>query len=212
MITFREDKPPIVGRRSTIRFGIAGAAALLLTAHTPYEQWVVYRRRVLLIGSSRDDPEGYALARQVAATLAEDLPESRARASRAPTAGRLADLIATDQLGYAVLPWSQGTALVRGRPPFANLGGVALAGLFGFEGHVLVGRPDVPASHAYLIARTLDRANGSATAERFGLAKAEGVLALHPGVQDYVAGREIPEPAHAAFEEAEQEHHHDHGD
>lgn len=210
MIAFRAARRPTIGRRSTIRFGIAGAAALFLPAHTPYEQWVVYRRRVLLIGSSRDDPEGYGLARQVAATLAEDLPESRARASRAPTAGRLADLIATDQLGYAVLPWSQAAALVRGRPPFGDLDGVALTGLFGFEGHVLVGRPDVPASHAYLIARTLDRAHGSATGERFGLAKAEGDLALHPGVQDYVAGREMPEPAHAAFEEAEPGH--DHGD
>lgn len=208
MIAFRANRPLTVGRRSTIRFGIAGAAALLLPAHTPYEQWVVYRRRVLLIGSSRDDPEGYALARQVAATLAEGLPESRARASRAPTAGRLANLIATDQLGYAVLPWSQGTALARGRPPFADLGGVALAGLFGLKGHVLVSRPDVPASHAYLIARTLNRANGSATGDRFDLAKAEGAVALHPGVQEYVAGREMPEPAHAALGEAEPGHHH----
>ncbi len=211
MIADRAKGGPIVGRRSTIQFGVAAAAAMLLPAHTPYEQWVVYRRRVLLIGSSRDDPEGYGLARQVAATLAADLPESRARASRAPTAGRLADLIATDQLGYAVLPWSQGAALAHGRSPFARLGGVALAGLFGFDGHVLAARPDVPASHSYLIARALDRANGSAPGGRFDMARAEGAVALHPGVRDYVAGRDMPEPAHAAVEEAEPGHHH-HGD
>ena len=77
MIADSCDQAPIVDRRSIIRLGIAAGAALFAAGHTPYEQWVVYRRRVLLIGSSRDDPEGYRLGRHVAEILARDLPESR---------------------------------------------------------------------------------------------------------------------------------------
>ncbi len=199
----------IVDRRTTIRLGIAAGALLFAAAHTPYQQWVVYRRRVLLIGSSRDDPEGYALGRRIAETLARDLPESRARASRAPTAGRLANLIATDQMDFAVLPWHEAAALATGRPPHADLGGVALTGLFGFQDHVLIGVADVPATHAYLVARTVHEAFSAEPVGGFAMAKAGGAIALHPGAQDFVAGRPMPEPDRDSAEGASPAH--DHG-
>lgn len=191
-----------------IRLGIAAAAALFAAAHTPYEQWVVYRRRVLLLGSSRDDPEGYRLGRHVAEILARDLPESRARVSRAPTAQRLAGLIATDQMDFAVLPWSAGAALASGRPPYAELGGVALKGLFGFETHVLVCLSGVPAAHAYLVSRTVDGAIGPDYGGGLEMAKAGGALTLHPGALEYVAGRPVPEMAPQAADGLDTPHHH----
>ena len=208
MIAGSPDQVPIVSRRSTIRLGIAAAALLFATAHTPYEHWVVYRRRVRLSGSSRDAPEGYRLGRHVAEVLARDLPESRARASRAPTAGRLASLIATDQMNFAVLPWSDGVALASGHPPYADFGGVALQGLFGFESHILVCLAAVPATHAYLISRALDRAIGPDSGNGFAMAKASGALSLHPGAQDYVAGRPLPEPDLQSVDRNEALHHH----
>ncbi len=191
-----------------IRLGIAAGAALFTAAHTPYEQWVVYRRRVLLIGSSRDDPEGYRLARHVAEILGRDLPESRARVSRAPTAQRLASLIATDQMDFAVLPWSAGAAMASGRTPYADLGGVPLKGLFGFETHVLVCLAGVPAAHAYLVSRTVDGAIGPDSGGGLAMAKAGGALTLHPGALEYVAGRPMPEMDSQAAEGLEAPHHH----
>lgn len=208
MISGNPDQVPAVDRRSTIRLGIAVAAVLFAAAHTPYEQWVVYRRRVLLIGSSRDDPEGYRLGQHVAVVLARDLPESRARPSRAPTAGRLASLIATDQMDFAVLPWSDAVALASGHPPYADFGGIAVQGLFGFETHVLVCLAAVPATHAYLISRALDRAIGPDSGSGFAMAKAGGALSLHPGARDYVAGHPMPEPDLQSADRNEALHHH----
>ena len=208
MIADQPTPGPRVDRRSTIRLAVAATALLLATGHTPYEQWVVYRRRVLLIGSSRDDPQGYQLGRQVAEMLARDLPESRSRVSRAPTAGRLASLMATDQMDFAVLPWTDGAALAAGHPPYADLGGVALSGLFGFDSHVLVCLADVPATHAYLISRTLDRAIGPGSGGGFAMAKAGGALTLHPGALEYVAGRPMPEADLQSAEGIETPHHH----
>lgn len=197
----------IVDRRSTIRLGVAAAAALLAGGHTPYEQWVVYRRRVLLIGSSRDDPEGYRLGGQIADVLAREIPESRARVSRAPNAGRLAGLIATGQMDFAVLPWPDGVALASGQPPFTDFEGVALTGLFGFESHVLACVAAVPATHAYLISGVLDRVVERDSGSGFAMAKAGGALSLHPGARDYVAGRPMPDPDLRSADRTETHHH-----
>ena len=196
----------MIDRRGTLRFGVALTALLAASGHTPYEQWVVYRRRVLLIGSSRDDPAGYELGRQVAETLALHLPDSRSRVSRAPTAQRLAGLIATDQLDVAVLPWPDAAALSEARPPFDAFGGVALAGLFGFEAHVLACRADFPDRHAYLVSRTLESALG-ATATGSLMAGSQSAIPVHPGTRDHALGRPVP----AVGDRAPEDHDHDHG-
>lgn len=199
--------PAAMGRRAALRLAGAAAAAVVCSAHTPYQQWVVYRRRVLLVGSSRDDPAGYSLGRQIAETLARHLPESRSRVSRAPSAQRLASLIATDQMDVAVLPRADGRALAEGEPPFAAYGAVPLSLLYGFEGHVLVCRADFPASHAYLVSRTLDETMAAVPGSTLGMAGPEGALTLHPGSRDYVLGRPLPE----AEELAAGDHDHPHG-
>jgi len=198
------------GRRTALRLGTAVAATLLCSAHTPYRQWVVYRRRVLLVGSSRDDPAGYRLGREIAETLARHLPESRSRVSRAPTAQRLASLIATDQMDVAVLPRADGDALAEGRPPFAEIGAVALSVLYGFEGHVLLCRADFPASHAYLISRTLDETMAAVSGASLSLAQPENTMALHPGSREYVLGRPLPEVEELAAEGHDDLHGHGH--
>ena len=42
-------------RRQVLRLGGALAAAVLLSGHTPYGQWVVYRKKHLLIGCHKAD-------------------------------------------------------------------------------------------------------------------------------------------------------------
>ena len=71
------------------RAALVVAAAGLLPGHTPYRQWVVYRKRHLMILASKRDPEGYAKCRGLAERLAAAIPESRARPSRAANAERI---------------------------------------------------------------------------------------------------------------------------
>ena len=70
-----------MNRRLLIGLGLGVAALLLASGHTPYRQWVVYRKRRLLIGTSKTDGPTYPLGLRVAEVLLAHLPESKARAS-----------------------------------------------------------------------------------------------------------------------------------
>jgi hypothetical protein len=97
-------EPRSLSRRRTLRLALLGALSLLAGGHAPYGQWGVYRKRYLLILTSRDDATSYELGTQIAAVLAERLPESRARVSRAPHKQRIASLISSKQMDVAVMP------------------------------------------------------------------------------------------------------------
>ncbi len=182
-----------MNRRGFLTLGLAGAAYVLTSAHTPYRQWVIYRKRRLLIGSSKADAPSYTLSKLVAETLLTNLPKSKARASRAPNPWRLASLLSTAQLDVAVLSADDAAALVEARPPFADFGGVALAGLFGLGDYLLVAREDFPARHAYLVSQTLYEHRATIPDAR-PLKAAVGAVPVHPGTLDYLNGKPLPVP------------------
>ena len=126
-------------------------------AHTPYRQWVVYRKKHLLIGAHRADPTTYDLAKKLAAVLAHSLPKSRCRVARAPTAQRLASLIGTDQLDVAVLDPADAIAMLNGSGHFEPYGPISIRQLARIGGRLLVAHERLPARHAWLIAATLDQ-------------------------------------------------------
>ncbi len=192
-------------RRRALVGGLLGASALLLAAgHTPYGQWVVYRKRTLLIGSCRSDPPTYELAERIAAVLAEHLPKSRARLSRAPGYERLASLLATAQLNVAVLARDRALALSQGSWPFEAFDPVPLRLLFDMEDYVLACRADFPARHPYLVSRTLDQ-----EATRMGrtIRERSGGVPPHEGTIAYAKGAPLPPPP-AGVEPASHGHGH----
>ena len=91
-----------MNRRRFVRLMLLAAAATARGGHTPYGQWVVYRKKHLLIGCHKADPLTYDLAKQVVALFEQDhLPEAKSRVARAPDAGRLASLLVTGQMDVA---------------------------------------------------------------------------------------------------------------
>lgn len=157
---------------------VAGAAS----GHTPYKQWVVYRKRHLLIATDRSTDGSYALGKKLAAALKSLVPDSRARVARAPDNRRIASLLATAQFDVALLPRNEALALARGEQPFANYGPVDLRTLYVSGRFILVSRSDFPPEHAYLVTQAL--------AERFGLDKAttfEAGLPVHAGSEEFLA-------------------------
>jgi len=142
---------------------LAGGGALLLAglgapaaAHTPYRQWVVYRKKHLMLGSHRDDMAGYVLAKKAAEQLHEHLPSSRARVARAPAATRLAGLLATDQLDLAILEPGIVRAMSTADGRFAAYGRLALQTLAMFmDGRALVAHARFSDEHAALVAEAL---------------------------------------------------------
>jgi hypothetical protein len=172
------------------------------SAHTPYQQWVVYRRKHLLVGTCRADPAGYELGKRLVAMLERELPEAKARVTRAPDQERLASLLTTGQISTILLRPGEAQALRAGEAPFAQYGPFALVALAAVEDYCLVSADDFPAHHAWLLARALFSTH-SDRATRALLD--DGRLPLHSSALAFLAGAPIPDPPAAAAEE------HDHG-
>ena len=119
-------------RRKFVQACLIATAWFAAGGHTPYRQWQVYRRRHLLIGTSKADAPTYPLGQKVAELLATHLPESSARVTRGPDPWRLASLLTTSQLEVALLSSADVAALRDGREPFAAFGPTELNALFGF--------------------------------------------------------------------------------
>lgn len=142
--------------RRTFGLGALAALAVPAEAHTPYRQWVVYRRKHLMIGAHRENAVGYGLAKAAAAELAAHLPAASARVARAPSPPRLAALMATDQLDLAVLEAGAAADLMGGAGAFASIGpqSVATLAMVGV-GHALIAHDRFPGEHGALVADTL---------------------------------------------------------
>ena len=183
-------------RRDFLRRAAAGAAAILLCGHAPYGQWGVYRRRYLLILTSRADPPSFELGKRVAEVLADRLPSSKAQVSRAPNSERIASLISTHQLDVALMRRDDAAALRQGQPPFAAHGPVQLFTIVGVGEYLLACRDDFAARHAWLIAEAFDRSRDvlpelllprTSTSE-----PPDWRIPLHPGALGYFTGAPMP--------------------
>ncbi len=185
-------------RRRRLLLGAAAALAATLVplrrarGHTPYRQWDVFRKRYLLILTSRSDAEGDAIGDAWVALLRERLPLSRAMVSRARDMLRVASLLRTDQAKLAVLSHADARAMSAGEPPHEEYGPMPLQLMIDNGTHVLVVRGDFPLHHGYLITVSLlERAQQlhlSVPLEgKFG-------MAVHPGARAAALGEELDEP------------------
>jgi hypothetical protein len=183
-------------RRQFLRKAAAGAAAILFCGHAPYGQWGVYRRRYLLILTSRTDPPSFELGKRVAEVLADRLPSSKAQVSRAPNKERIASLISSHQMDVALMRRDDAAALRQGRPPFAELGPVKLFTIVGIGEFLLACRDDFVARHAWLIAEAFDKSRDvlpelllprASTSE-----PPDSRIPLHPGALGYFTGAPMP--------------------
>ncbi len=156
-------------------------------AHTPYQQWVVYRKKHLLIGTCRADLGSYPFGKTLSEVLAMELPESKARVARAPTQERLASLLTTDQLSLILLSHQEAKQLYKGEPPFDDYGPYDLKTVYPFDDYLLVSGNSFPDFHAWLVAQSL--------AEKYALTEKHAIeklpVPVHPGLQAHLAGEVV---------------------
>ncbi len=181
-------------RRTFLGLTLAGAilalAPMPAAAHTPYLQWAMYRKRHLLILTSKTDAPTFPLGKRVAEVLAERLPASQSRVTRAPHTERIASLISTKQMEVAILSPADAENLMEGRAPFADYGPVALRTIVALGDYLLICRDDFPDLHAYLVAKTL--VAGKADLPAPVTAGDGGKIPLHPGAEAFFQGRPPP--------------------
>ena len=177
-----------MNRRQALRLSAGTAAALLVGGHTPYGQWVVYRKKHLLIGCHKADPRTYDLAKRVVALLGTHLPAAKSRVARAPGAGRLASLLGTAQIEVATLGAADAAAMLRGSGRFAAYGAIALRLLTPVADRLLVARAAFPERHAWLVTGALTGSDLAPALKRPG----DPGIPWHPGSLAFLQGR--PEP------------------
>jgi hypothetical protein len=177
-----------MNRRRLLKLSAAAWLVTLLGGHTPYGQWVVYRRKHLLIGCHREDPRTYELAQQVVGLLADHLPDASARVARAPDAQRIASLLGTDQLEASVLPESEAVAMLDGSGDFIPYGAIALRLLVPVGDRLLVARAEFPERHAWLVTGALVGTKLVADPPRM----ADSGVPWHPGSVAMIEGRPAP--------------------
>jgi hypothetical protein len=166
---------------------LVASAPFSVHSHTPYRQWMVYRKKHLLIGCHREDLVTWELAKQTVAHLAQTLPDARSRVARAKTPGRLASLLGTDQLQTAILDTETAQKIVKGVDEFAPYGAIPLHLIAEVEDRVLVCLADFPARHAWQIAHALETLAISSLPELN-----RNSLPIHSGVAALRDGQEIP--------------------
>lgn len=181
-------------RRLFLNGALGGTAFVLLMAHTPYRQWVVYRKRHLIILTGKTDGSAYKLGKRVAEVLATALPASKARVTRAPYMERIGSLLSTKQLDVALLSRPAAVALLQGQPPFVGYGPMPLRRIMALGPYVLVCRDDFPAQHAYLVAQALNDHRAELAAPT-GANDHTAAVPAHPGALAYLNGQPMPDIA-----------------
>lgn len=186
----------MVQRRRVLATLGAVAAGTLLAAHTPYNQWKVFRKRFLLVHTSREDMPSDELGERIAAVLREGLPASRAQVVRTPTVARIASLMSTAQADVAVVSRANAFALSKAAPPFQDYFATPLRVIVESATHQFVSREDFPFHHAWLIARAIVEAgniDGLVVPMRDAtIALAQDTIPTHEGAAAFARGEPLP--------------------
>ena len=144
-----------MNRRQLLSLAGACAGWVLLTGHSPYRQWMVYRETHLVILTSRDDLGADDLGEKFAAIVRKALPDSKAVVGRGPRVQRIASLISTRQAEVGVVSRPNALAMFHGEGAFREYGAIPLRVLVQNEAYRLICREDFLPQHGYLLTEAL---------------------------------------------------------
>lgn len=187
-----------MNRRQFLALSASSAGWLLLSGHSPYRQWIVYRETHLIVLTSRDDVGADDLGEKIAAILRESLPDSKAAVGRGPRVNRIASLISTQQVAVGVVSRGNALAMYRGEGAFQQYGAIPLRVLVQNDAYELVCREDFLPQHGYLLtealmefARTTEGASLGLSVPSRGAANI-GEIPPHEGALAFAEGRPLP--------------------
>ena len=153
--------------------------AFVLSAHSPWGQYQVYRQKHLLIMSTIDDEPTYPFSKKLVAAINEVLPHARARPARAKHFQRVHSLFSTKQMQVMLLSRSNAVAALNGEGPFAAHGSLDFRVLYQFGDIQLLGQVDFPDQFAWLVTDAIIRAQAIIEADTPNIVLE--LPNLHPG-------------------------------
>jgi TRAP-type uncharacterized transport system substrate-binding protein len=177
-------------RRQFVEIMLATGLWAMLTGHSPYKQWDVFRktRLVLLVNASEENSVKIGVA--LTEFYAKQLPDSRATYARAKNKHDMIRLLASKQLEVALLHEGDAYAALSGMEPYADNGKVPLRALASFGDYLFICREDLPQQSAHMLTETLAnnwKVMGEYLAQKNNSPKpAESSrIPLHPGAMEY---------------------------
>lgn len=172
--------------------------------HSPYRQWVTYRRRRLFILTSAAEEPSFPLGEAIVQVLIAHFPESQAMAARAKDSLEIIKLIGSQQLDVALLLADETRNALEGKGKFRDEGPLpVLKILFVFGSYLLICRDDFPKQKAYQVAKTLSE-NENVLKSAVPAQVLSSILSskrdrpmvpslpFHPGALDFYEGRPLP--------------------
>ena len=130
----------------------------VLSGHSPWGQYHVYRQKHLLIMSTIQDEPTYPFSKKLVAVINEVLPHASARPARAKHFQRVHNLFSTKQMKVMLLSRSNAVAVFNGEGPFAEYGSLDFRLLYQFGDLQLLGQVDFPDQFAWLVTDAVMRA------------------------------------------------------
>jgi TRAP-type uncharacterized transport system substrate-binding protein len=189
-------------RRRVFRILSILSVCELLSAHSPYGQWTLYRKLHLIILTSRADEHNWKTGEALAKLLATYMPTSRATFARAREFTDIVHLLNSKQHDMALVRDIDAKEGLDGSGRFAEDGPTPLRSIARVGEYVLVTREDFERSHAYLIAQMIDHKwnelNAFVGTHRRPVPEANAPVPIHAGAAEYYADPVAPAPIDTA--------------
>ena len=126
-----------------------------VSAHTPYRQWRVVRKKHLLIYSNREDLKTDELAEQVNKVLKQFLPDAKSMVARGRNYKRIASILTTGQGMLALFKKDEAKNLFNGEYPYKGYSGQHIRVICQIDNYYLLSNTSFKNDHAILVYDTL---------------------------------------------------------
>ena len=170
--------------RKIARLAVLGMAGVLMSGHSPYRQWYVYRAQHLVVVADKARPGAFKLATAVASVIATRWPASRAVAAAVQTPVDVVKLLRSGQLPVGLLPLQEAQEAIEGRGRFADGDKVPLRAVAVLGGNLLVVLEGFERERARDIAQAVAEYEGSWPGAAKP-ARGPAPIPLHPGALDF---------------------------
>ena len=173
--------------RKLVRLAVLGVAAVLVSGHSPYRQWYVYRANHLVVVGDKLRPGAFALTKAVAFAIVTRWPASRAVAASVETPVEVVKLLRSGQLPCGLIPSATAQEAFEGRGHFADDDKVSLrvVAVLGDSLFVVLDRFD--RERARDIAQALSEHRSNLPLPRKSALRGPAPIPFHPGALDYYA-------------------------
>ena len=179
-------------KKKILKIGIFFLIYILVSAHSPWGQYLAYRAQHLLVMSTREDVPTYPFSKILVEAINEVLPEASARPARARTFKRVQSLFSTNQMPLVLLSKENAKALVKGEGPFKKYGSANALVVYFFDDLVLLAQPKFPNRFAWLLTNAIQEAESKLPGATSPF-EVEKIIEIHPGTLMFLNNEKIPE-------------------